>query len=82
MINYMLTCVSNSISKFKKIPMMAVQQANWSPLAVLNHNRFFFYCVTPAVFEAIIERIEDQDLMALACERANQAEVEVKLDDL
>ncbi len=82
MINYILTDVSTSISDFKKNPMLAVQQANGSPLAVLNHNRPVFYCVPPAQFEAIMERIDDLDLMALACERAKQPEVKVNFNDL
>ena len=51
-------------------------------MAILNRNEPAFYCVPARAYEALMERLEDLELSALADARAGQAEVEVSLDDL
>ncbi len=71
-----------SISDLKKNPMIAVAQGEGFPVAVLNRNHPEFYCIPAESYEALLNRIEDLELNALADSRANQERVPVSLDDL
>ena len=62
--------------------MGTVAAGEGSPVAILNRNEPAFYCVPARAYEALMERLEDLELSALADARAGQAEVEVSLDDL
>ncbi|MDQ6967424.1 MAG: plasmid stabilization protein [Mariprofundaceae bacterium] len=71
-----------SISDLKRNPMVAVAQGEGFPVAVLNRNHPEFYCIPAEAYEAILNRIEDLELNALADLRVNQERVQVDLDDL
>ena len=70
-----------SMSEFKKNPAAVLRDAKSRPVAVLNHNKAAFYMVEPALFEAILDELADQDLhrtvLARMGERANAIEVDV-----
>ena len=51
-------------------------------MAILNRNAPAFYCVPTKVYEAMLERLDDIDLNAIADARAGQPITKVKLDDL
>ncbi len=71
-----------SISDLKKNPTRAVAQGEGFPVAVLNRNHPEFYCVPVESYEAMLNKIEDLELNALADARANQERVQVSIDDL
>jgi len=71
-----------SISDLKKNPMVAVAQGEGFPVAVLNRNHPEFYCIPAESYAALLNKIEDLELNALADSRANQERVPVSLDDL
>ena len=71
-----------SISDLKKNPTLAVAQGGGFPVAVLNRNNPEFYCLPVESYEALLNKIEDLELNALADSRANQERVKVNLDDL
>jgi antitoxin StbD len=71
-----------SVSELKKNPSAVIGGANGGPVAVLNHNRVMGYMVPADVFEAMIERLEDLELAAIARARAGEQPVPVSLDDL
>lgn len=54
------------------------------PVAILNRNEPAFYCVPADAWEALMDRLEDLELNALADTRLNdgQAIVKVSLDEL
>jgi antitoxin StbD len=52
------------------------------PVAILNRNEPAFYCVPAKAYEALLNRLEDLELNAIADARQGQAEIEVSLDDL
>lgn len=52
------------------------------PVAILNHNEPAFYCVPAKAFEALLERLEDFELNAIADSRAHEKRVRVTLDEL
>jgi antitoxin StbD len=71
-----------SISELKRNPMGTVAAGDGFPVAILNRNEPAFYCVPAKAFEAMIERLEDIELNALANARAGQKRVKVTLDEL
>ena len=73
--------VTISMSEFKKNPAAVLRDAKSRPVAVLNHNKAAFYVVGPALFEAMLDELADQDLhrtvLARMGERANAIEVDI-----
>jgi antitoxin StbD len=51
-----------SMSEFKKNPAAVLREARNRPVAVLNHNRIAFYMLDPALMEAMIEALADQEI--------------------
>lgn len=62
--------------------MKVVSSGNGMPIAVLNRNEPAFYCVPAAAYEALMELIDDAELLKLVKERVNEPAVRVTLDDL
>ena len=79
-----LADVAVSMSEFKRNPPAVLREANNRPVAVLNHNRAAFYMIEPQLFEAMLEKLADQDLYRKATSRlAEKARaIEVDIDDL
>ncbi|MGO1502967.1 MAG: type II toxin-antitoxin system Phd/YefM family antitoxin [Marinobacter sp.] len=76
------TEITASISELKKNPMAAVGAGEGFPIAVLNRNKPAFYCVPAAVYEAMLERLEDQELAKLVESRRSEQNIPVSLNDL
>lgn len=66
----------------QKDPTGTVAAGEGFPVAILNHNEPAFYCVPAKAYEALMDKLEDIELNAIADARANQAEIEVDLDAL
>ena len=70
-----------SMSEFKKNPAAVLRNAKSKPVAVLSHNKAAFYMVEPALFEAMLEELADQDLhrtvLSRMGERARAIEVDI-----
>jgi len=70
-----------SMSEFKRNPAAVLRGARNRPVAVLSHNKAAFYMVEPALFEAMLEELADQELhrkvLARLGERAQAIEVDV-----
>jgi antitoxin StbD len=77
-----LTEVATSITELKANPMKAVASGHGLPVAVLNRNAPAFYCVPAEVYEQLMDKLEDMELLAIARERENDPAVKVSLDDL
>jgi len=71
-----------SISELKRDPMGTVAAGDGFPVAILNRNEPSFYCVPAAWFEAMMTKIEDAELNAIANARDGQKVIRVTLDDL
>lgn len=82
MTTQILTNVAASISELKANPMKVVASGEGLPIAVLNRNEPAFYCVPAKAYEAMLDLIEDQELLELIKARANEETVKVNLDDL
>lgn len=71
-----------SVSELKKNPMGTVAAGDGFPVAILNRNAPAFYCVPAKAYEALMEKLEDIELNAIADARAGQPVIKVKLDEL
>jgi antitoxin StbD len=76
------TNASVSISELKKNPSAVIEAADGFPVAVLNHNKPAAYLVPAAAFEAMMERLDDMELVRLVKARENEPTVPVVPDDL
>ena len=61
-------------------PMGTVSTGEGGPVVILNRNEPTFYCVLAKAFEALMEKVEDLELNAIADSRAGQKEIPVMLD--
>ena len=59
----LLTDLTISMSDFKKNPAKVLREAQTQPVAVLSHNKAAFYMVDPVLFEALIDEVEDAQLL-------------------
>lgn len=82
MANIILAETSASVSELKKNPMGTVAAGEGFPVAILNRNEPAFYCIPAKAYEALIEKLEDMELNAIADARENQVEIKVNLFDL
>ncbi|CAN7623966.1 type II toxin-antitoxin system Phd/YefM family antitoxin [Pararhizobium sp. LjRoot238] len=74
--------VTASVSELKKNPMGTVAAGEGFPVAILNRNEPAFYCVPAKAFEALMDRLEDIELNAIADSRKGQQEIEVSIGEL
>ena len=77
-----LAAMSASVSELKKNPMGTVAAGEGNPVAILNRNTPAFYCVPAKAYQAMLERLDDLELNAIAEARAGQMVHKVRLDDL
>jgi antitoxin StbD len=80
--NAVLTRVAASVTELKRDPMGTVAAGEGAAVAILNRNAPAFYCVPAEVYEAMMERLEDAELNAVAEARKGEAVIRVSLDDL
>lgn len=74
--------IAISVSDLKKNPSAVFERSGGEPVAVLNHNRVMGYMVPAALYEAMMERLDDADLIRIARERLAEPSYPVALDDL
>jgi antitoxin StbD len=74
--------VTASVSELKKNPMGTVASGEGQTVAILNRNAPAFYCVPAGAYEALMDRLEDMELNAMADARAAEPIVKVTLDEL
>ncbi len=59
------TDLTISMSDFKKNPAKILRDAKSQPVAVLSHNKAAFYMVDPLLFEALLDEVEDAQLLPI-----------------
>jgi antitoxin StbD len=82
MSNLILADTTASVSELKKNPMATALSGEGFPVAILNRNEPVFYCVPAKAYEALIDKLEDMELNALADARQGQTVIRVKIDEL
>lgn len=71
-----------SISELKSNPMKVVASGHGMPVVVLNRNEPAFYCVPAVAYEALMELIDDIELLKIVKARSKEESIKVTLDDL
>ncbi|MCK7552813.1 type II toxin-antitoxin system Phd/YefM family antitoxin [Marinobacter goseongensis] len=82
MANQIYSEVTASISEFKKNPMAAVDSGEGFPIVVLNRNKPAFYCVPAEIYEAMLDRLDDQEMVEIVKERLVEPTIRVDLNKL
>jgi antitoxin StbD len=82
MTHTVLSETTASVSELKKDPMGTVAAGDGFPVAILNRNEPAFYCVPAKAFEAMIDRLDDIELNAIADARHGEKVVKIAIDDL
>ena len=84
MANVILAETTASVSELKRNPMGTVAAGEGAPVAILNRNAPAFYCIPAKAYEALLDRLEDLELNAIADARAadGREPVTVSLDEL
>ena len=79
-----LSNYSASISELKKSPSSLIEDAGGEAVAILNHNKPSAYLVPSALYEKMMDIIDDYYLAQEVRERLNDGEegVKVELDEL
>ena len=71
-----------SISDLKKNPSAVIAAAEGAPIAILNRNTPAAYLIPAAAYEALLDALDDIELVRIVKEREGQEEIEVSIDDL
>jgi antitoxin StbD len=82
MSHQLLAETAASISELKANPMKVVSSGHGMPVVVLNRNEPAFYCVPASAYEALMELIDDIELLKVVKMRQNETSIPVSLDDL
>ncbi|NMM25916.1 MAG: type II toxin-antitoxin system Phd/YefM family antitoxin [Glaciimonas sp.] len=84
MAHLILAQTTASVSELKKNPMGTVAAGEGFPVAILNRNEPAFYCVPAKAYEALMDKLEDIELNAIADTRLNDGQplIKVSLDSL
>ena len=82
MTHQILSDIAASITELKRNPMGTVAAGDGFPVAILNRNEPAFYCVPANLYEAMLEKLDDLELNAIADARIAQPRIEVSLDEL
>jgi len=79
-----LSDLSVSMTEFMRNPNDVLRESRGRTVAVLSHNKPAFYMVPPKRYEAMLEELNDLQLVHLATERLKQkgCATKVTLDDL
>lgn len=77
-----LTEMVASISELKANPLQVVASGCGMPVAILNCNQPAFYCVPADVYEALMEMIDDAELLKVVERREKEKSISVSISDL
>ncbi len=71
-----------SLAELGRDPGAVIEEAGDSAVAILSHNKATAYLVPADIFEALIDKLEDLELAAIARQRRGGKAVQISLDDL
>ena len=82
MVNRVLSDFTASVTELKRNPMGTAASGDGATVAILNRNALAFYCVPAGEYHAMVDRLDDLELNALAEVRRDGPFVEVGLAEL
>ncbi len=79
-----LSSCSASISELKRNPTALLNEAEGSPIAILNHNVPAAYLIPAETYEWLMDKLEDSELTQIVIDRASEKgkAIEVDIDEL
>lgn len=77
-----LADIAASITELKNNPMQVVASGEGMPIAIFEQDQPAFYCVPAAAYEAMMELIDDVELLKLVAAHQDETSIPVKLDEL
>jgi len=75
-----LSSYSASISELKKNPTALLNEAEGSPIAILNHNVPAAYLVPAETYEWLMDKLEDSELAQIVTDRASEKDKAIEVD--
>ena len=82
MASRILADVTASVTEFQKDPTSTTASGNGATVAILKRNALAFYCLPAGEYHAMVDRLDDIELNALAEARRGGPFVEVGLAEL
>lgn len=82
MSHQLLAEIASSISELKANPMKVVASGGGMPVVVLNRNAPAFYCVPAPAYEAMMDLIDDRELLKQVKKRLGETSIKVAFDEL
>lgn len=76
MTNIILCDVTASVSELKNDPVATASAGGGYPVAIIDRNRPVFYCVPAALYEQMLDALDEKDLVQLITERQTSRCVE------
>lgn len=79
-----LSSCSASISELKRNPTALLNEAEGSPIAILNHNVPAAYLIPAETYEWLMDKLEDSELAQIVIDRESEKgkAIEVDIDEL
>ncbi|GBE44953.1 antitoxin YafN [bacterium BMS3Bbin11] len=75
-----LSSCSASISELKKNPTALLNEAEGSPIAILNHNVPAAYLIPAETYEWLMDKLEDSELAQIVTDRASEKNKAIEVD--
>ncbi len=75
-----LSSCSASISELKKNPTALLNEAEGSPIAILNHNVPAAYLIPAETYEWLMDKLEDSELAQIVTDRASEKDKAIEVD--
>ena len=75
-----LSSCSASISELKKNPTALLNEAEGSPIAILNHNVPTAYLIPAETYEWLMDKLEDSELAQIIADRASEKGKAIEVD--
>ncbi|WP_031297119.1 MULTISPECIES: type II toxin-antitoxin system Phd/YefM family antitoxin [Stutzerimonas stutzeri subgroup] len=77
-----LADVAASTTDLKRNPMRVIREGAGEAVVILHRNRPAFYAVPPALYEALLEVVDDAHLAEIARARRDERAVRLDIDEL
>ncbi|WP_226685791.1 type II toxin-antitoxin system Phd/YefM family antitoxin [Stutzerimonas stutzeri] len=78
----LLADVAASIAELKRNPMRVIREGAGEAVVILHRNKPAFYVVPPALYEAMLEIVDDAYLAEVARARCDEPTVRLDIDGL
>ena len=71
-----------SITDLRRNPSRILEDAGNLPVAVLNHNKPAAYLLSAKAYEALLDQLDDAELVKIAKQRQGGKRIKVRSEDL